>query len=654
MTKRILIIFIITIIGISPVILSVVTDAREPRGLMPHAENGTMDLSGWDIQKNQILHLDGEWEFYWNQLLTPEDFKAGSARTPDLTGYLRVPSLWNGKEFNGAVLPVFGGGTYRLVLKNISYRGVLGLKKANVRFSSKVYVDGRELLEDGVPALKSADYESGNIPELGFFSYDGGDLEILVQAANYEYINSGIPTSFALGEQSVMLNLQQKSNLLGFSILITLWTVALLYFIFFITAKICKRRANALLAFTIFCFVFAIGNGLTDQRPLVMILPDISFEMIFKMKDFFLSASLIAATAIFYHTKKGIVSLRMAGIVSVIYSCYLLAVLMLPIYLYYKMHPFIMILNTVLLLVLFAKTMVLFIKCKKSDLLDYLLLFIAILALNLYSVDSILFAVSLKTDSFLSQIYIVTFAIVMIFLLSMQYYEVLTNLKVSMKQTQDAEIAFLRSQIKPHFLFNALNSIAALCKEAPDKAEDVIIQLSKYLRSSFDFKKLDSLTTVKKEVELLEAYLNIEKVRFGKKLNVVYDIDENVNIPIPPLILQPLVENAVRHGLMSCVSGGTVKISIKREPSNAVFIIEDDGSGMEPLRVERLMEKKPGENGVGLWNINQRLRLIYGSELEIWSEKGSGTRVSFQIPYDSQKPSLLRSRIRRKNDGGKY
>ena len=636
MKKRVFIILIITTLAILPVILDILIDHKEPIRFYPRANNGTMDLSEWDVRKNPMIPLDGEWEFYWDQLLTPEDFQSGSTSTPELTGFLKVPSLWSGKEFNGKKLPVFGCATYRLVLKNIPHHGVLGLKKVNVRFSSKVYVNGTELLSDGVPSEEASSYESGNNPELGFYHCSGDEVEIIVQAANYEYINSGIPTSFQLGEQSAMLDQEQKSQLLGFSVLITLLTISLLYFIFFVTAKICKRRASSLLAFSVFCLIFAIGNGLTDQRPLVMLLPEIPFELIFKMKDFFLSASLIAVTAILYYTKKGIVSPAIVRVVTAVYSCYLLAVLLLPIYLYYKLHPFIMVLNTILLTALFVRTVILFIRSKSAD-IDYLLLFNAILAINLYSVDSILFAVSLVEDPTLSQIYIIIFAVMMIFLLSMHYYEALSNLKVSMNRTRDAEIAFLRSQIKPHFLFNALNSIAALCRESPEKAEDVIIQLSQYLRGSFDFKTLDSLTTVKKETELLEAYLNIEKVRFGNRLSVQYHIDESINISIPPLILQPLVENAVRHGLMACVNGGTVIISIQREKSEAVFTIEDNGIGMEPAKVERLLDQVPDDNGVGLWNINQRLKLIYGIELVIWSEKGNGTKVSFQLPCNEKR-----------------
>ena len=208
----------------------------------------------------------------------------------------------------------------------------------------------------------------------------------------------------------------------------------------------------------------------------------------------------------------------------------------------------------------------------------------------------------------------------------------LTKLKTSLKSAQDAEIAFLRSQINPHFLYNALNSIAALCIDEPQQAEDLIIQLSTYLRNSFDFKKLDSLTTIEKELELLKAYLNIEKARFGARLKLEYDIDENLNILIPPLILQPLVENAVRHGVMSKLQGGTVKISIKKMSNIVSFSVEDNGNGINVDKVQELLDSNVEQKGVGIWNINQRLRLLYGKGIQCDSREGLGTRVSFHIP----------------------
>jgi LytS/YehU family sensor histidine kinase len=199
-------------------------------------------------------------------------------------------------------------------------------------------------------------------------------------------------------------------------------------------------------------------------------------------------------------------------------------------------------------------------------------------------------------------------------------------------EAKDAEIAFLRSQIKPHFLYNALNSIAALCNDEPHKAEELTLDLSKYLRSAFDFNQLDSLTTIENELELVKAYMNIEKARFGARLCVEYDVDANLDILIPPLILQPLVENAIRHGLMSNLRGGIVKISVKQGADSVVsFAVEDNGGGMSEIKREEILKPDVKRKGIGLWNISQRLQLIYGKSIRIESVEGRGTKIFFDI-----------------------
>jgi sensor histidine kinase YesM len=153
------------------------------------------------------------------------------------------------------------------------------------------------------------------------------------------------------------------------------------------------------------------------------------------------------------------------------------------------------------------------------------------------------------------------------------------------------------------------------------------------LRSSFDFKQLDSLTTIENELELVKAYINIEKARFGARLDVEYDVDANLDIRIPPLILQPLVENAIRHGLMSSLRGGTVKISVKKEADAIVsFAVEDNGCGMNEKKWEEILKPDVNKKGVGLWNISQRIKLLYGNSLRIESTEGIGTKVFFDIP----------------------
>jgi sensor histidine kinase YesM len=212
----------------------------------------------------------------------------------------------------------------------------------------------------------------------------------------------------------------------------------------------------------------------------------------------------------------------------------------------------------------------------------------------------------------------------------------LIELKRSVKNARDAEIAFLRSQIKPHFLYNALNSIAALCMDEPQKAEELTLELAQYLRGSFDFKQLDSFTTLESELELVKAYVNIEKARFGARLHVEYHIDADVHIRIPPLILQPLVENAIRHGLMSKLQGGQVNITVKQQPDAVVaFVVEDNGCGMSEEKLGEVLGWDKHRKGVGLWNINQRMKLLYGKGILIESAEGRNTKVFFNIPMNS-------------------
>jgi two-component system sensor histidine kinase ChiS len=210
----------------------------------------------------------------------------------------------------------------------------------------------------------------------------------------------------------------------------------------------------------------------------------------------------------------------------------------------------------------------------------------------------------------------------------------LLEIRRSVNQAIIAEYSFLQAQIKPHFLYNALNSIMALCRINPEKAREMLYELSNYLRGSFDFKNTDSVVPVEKELNIIRSYLIIEKERFGDRLLVEYNIDENVRVAIPPLILQPIVENAVLHGISKKPKGGTVRISIRDTDQTIQFSVADNGTGMDRETAAAVLGadvKEPGP-GVGLRNIDRRLKTIYGAGLDIRSEIGIGTTVTFNIP----------------------
>ncbi|OME21862.1 hypothetical protein BSK63_31370 [Paenibacillus odorifer] len=1032
MLKRTLLIYLIGLILLSAIPLSILM-GHDKQGSHLQVQHGVMDLANWDYEQDKIIKLDGEWEFYWNHLLTPEHFRAGSADIPASSAWMEVPSRWNGNIVNGSPLPAFGSATYRMVLKNLPVSGVFALKKTNIRFSSRIFVNGQSVIEDGNPAANEADYRSGNIPQIGLFSSDKGDVEIIIQVSNFDYVNGGIPVSLSFGEEAAMMEVQQKSTAREFSTVAILGTLALIFFICFGAASLYRKQDYSLLVFATICLLFAIYHGLIGERSLLLFFPKLSFIMLYKVKDISSISCFIVLAIFFYQMHKSIISLKFTQAITIVLGSFIILVAILPIRSYTVIYPYVIILYELMLIWMLCRVATLYIRSAEVNRIKLLLMFMAILAINLYSIDIILFALSIKENLWLGQFYIVAFNIIMIVLIVLRFFEAyhtidemknqligldkikdeflsntshelktplnaivnitatlldgvegpvnekqaqnlaivigsgrrlthmvnelldyskmkygditlykskldlkavvdsvigihsfllgeksillvnrvasnfpmvnadgnrliqifhnlvdnaikfteqgeieisarviqewvevrvadtglgispemqerifkafeqvdeaeihshggtglglsitkklvelhggniavestvgkgsvfiftlprwdkavkpitrptlkaahsykelsfshggyplyikgeidepilvvdddfanlqsminlfklekysivvvnrgqmaleelakntdfflvvlditmpdisgyevlqkirerftpfelpvlmltaknrvsdmkmsmdngandyvgkpfeaeelmarvksLTRLRASVKTAKDAEIAFLRSQIKPHFLYNALNSIAELCVEEPEKAEELTLQLSQYLRSSFDFKQLDSLTSLENEIELVEAYINIEKARFGARLNVEYDVRVNTDYRIPPLILQPLVENAIRHGLMSNLRGGTVNISVKElENSLISFIVEDNGSGMSEHKLKEVMKSDVDKRGVGLWNISQRIKLLYGTNIHIQSAEGLGTTVSFEIPIQQLK-----------------
>jgi LytS/YehU family sensor histidine kinase len=171
-------------------------------------------------------------------------------------------------------------------------------------------------------------------------------------------------------------------------------------------------------------------------------------------------------------------------------------------------------------------------------------------------------------------------------------------------------MAFLQAQIKPHFLYNAFNTISAIALTDGVAASELIDDLGVYLRSSFQARENGELVPLARELETTEAYLRIQKARFGKRLNVEMDITTTVNYPVPPLILQPLVENAVRHGSLGKTGGITVRIHTAIEDEALVISVSDDGAGMDDRQINLLKEVLGEERGgIGLFNVSRRLRL---------------------------------------------
>jgi len=996
----------------------------------PHVRGGTMSLKNWSPDQGSVK-LDGEWEFYWNQLLSPEDFrKQGEALTGSAV-YMSVPSSWNGQVVNGIKLPAYGEATYRMVLTDLQTPGIYSLKKSNIRFSSRIYVNGEELLTDGLPDGGDSAYEPGNRPKLNNFYSEGGDVEIVVQAANYDYINSGFVVPLQFGKDETLISIQRNTIAREIAIMAILGTLALIYVICFIAAAMYSRKDYSLLMLALLCASAGIYHSLMGERSLLLLIPDVSFAMLYKIKDVASVLTCMSVALAFYHLQKSIISFRLTLAVTLVLGTFAILIVFLPISAYTPIQYYIVIMYQLLLIWLFIRASYLYIRQKEGQRWKYFLLCMAILPMNLYSIDTILFALSVSSSLQFSQFCIIAFNLAMLLLIVLRFFEAyhtinemkdqllrldkikddflsntshelrtplnaivnisetllkgvsgsvngeqaqnlslvvgsgrrlthlvnelldysklkhgdlklnksrlilnayvesvmrihqfllegrsttlvnrvpddlplvhadgirltqilhnlignavkfcdrgtvevnaavagewveirvsdtgigiephmlerifldyeqgehagapqyagtglglsitkrlvelhggrigvrstpghgatftftlpvapgkltksgaelpadkspfsggdlahqeyplhiegeskesilivddnalnlqsminlfklenqtavavnrgemalrtvfsrqefylvvldiampdlsgfevlrrirerfspfelpvlmltarsrsedirlamelgandfvakpfeseelmarvrsLSKLKSSVKLARDAEIAFLRSQIKPHFLYNALTAVAELCMTNPRQAEEVTLQLSRYLRSSFDFKHLDTMTTLNDELALVRAYVGIEQARFGARLRVEYEVDADPNLLIPPLMIQPLVENAIRHGVMSNSKGGVVSLFVKGSVGNGVTLrIEDNGCGMSPQKLHHVLNPNSAAKGIGLWNIGQRLRLLYGTDMRIESREGAGTRIEIVLPGEN-------------------
>jgi two-component system LytT family sensor kinase len=191
-----------------------------------------------------------------------------------------------------------------------------------------------------------------------------------------------------------------------------------------------------------------------------------------------------------------------------------------------------------------------------------------------------------------------------------------------------AKIEALKSQINPHFLFNTLASISSLIRSQPDTARTLIIKLSGLLRRLI--RSHQHFVTLREELESIDEYLDIEVVRFGPKLQVRKEISpDTMDVIVPSMILQPLVENSIKHGLARKVGPGSIVIRSWRDHGRAIIEVEDDGMG---FLLERLEE--PMASGIGLANVRERLHVIYGAtyQLTLNSQPGEGTRARIEIP----------------------
>jgi two-component system LytT family sensor kinase len=209
----------------------------------------------------------------------------------------------------------------------------------------------------------------------------------------------------------------------------------------------------------------------------------------------------------------------------------------------------------------------------------------------------------------------------------------LAELDRSRRRADQAELRFLRAQISPHFIYNALTAIESFVRTDPERARELLIGFADFTR--YSFRSHGQFVTMAEELRLVDTYLDLERARFGDRLSVTLRVaPEVLSVVIPSLVLQPLVENAIRHGIEPSERSGKLRIVIADADNEAMVSIEDDGVGADPTYLRRVLSGNTHGEGVGLHNVDERLRAVFGEAhgLTIETAVGAGTKVLLRIP----------------------
>ncbi len=601
----------------------------------PRPVKGELNLSDWDLNDGRPS-LAGEWDFYWNELYTYEDV---SKLKENKVNFLYVPERWKSQRIGDQKISGLGYGTYCLKVIMKDTNQPLSLQLNNMATSYRMFINDTEVAHSGLVGVTKDSYIPGYKINTVTFQPPSKEFTIILQVANYDFATGGIRYEIIMGtpEQVSKLNritVYKDSMLLG-----SLFIMTLYYASFYIVLKGDKSSIYMMLL----CIFYIIRTSLFGDVFIVRLLPMLSFGVMLKLMYCCLYWITIVLLLMVDSLYPKYISTYIKRIMMIYGILATLLTIVLPASIYTRFIYEIEGIGLVTILYLIIRVL----KAQRKYETGATLIIIALAGIFITAIYDILYHISIVFNSFGELVPIGIFQLLFIFSfilaqrlfnayenaneLTMQLTTSLQNEKAASDELLKAELSFLKAQIKPHFLYNTLSVIMALSTENPQRTKELLYDLSSYLRGSFDFENYGGVMLLENELSTVRAYLSIEKERYQGKLQVVYDIDETINVYVPLLSIQPLVENAIRHGIMKKSKGGTVTLRIYKEDSSTVIEVEDDGVGIPEEKCTNILNKEEISTGVGLKNINRRLMLQYGQGLSITSKEGVGTRITMRI-----------------------
>lgn len=614
-------------------------------------KNGAVNLLEVKAQKTGVLELNGAWEFYFGKLLSPDDFD-GNEEAPS---YMMVPGSWD-QDMSGKSYPDHGCATYRLTINHVIPNTFYGIKKQSIRVNCKIFVDGKLVYTDGKPGDSLKNEVMGNDPGILFFESNSDTLEVIIQLSSHKYAQGGIAEPVLFGLQKNIVQMNNTNLFFEVARIAFMIGIGAIYAMMVLFIPAYRKREPASVVFPLVVILFALLNATLGERVLKLLIPWISSEGLIRVETAIICMYIASLVMLVHKMEERIISKSYRNLVFYMQGILLLTDFVYPAYAY-TLWKGVCALNFFILLVLALR--LLYFYWKETSLginmIEHTFLLLVLYAVNVFDLDVIMFTMGKIGNKRLAIYSSVFYILFWLFLMIYRYHEIFQknetltvallesnyNMEKISTSAMRSEVAFLQAQIKPHFLFNSLSSIMSLQKTNPHKAYELLQHLSEFLKHSFYVDSSKEYIGLESELEIIQSYVFIEKARFGDRIQVDFFIEEALKKQkLIPLLIQPLVENAIRHGALKREEEGYVSLSIYKKEEYAIISVYDNGPGFSKVSRERLQEetkddKNIGKMGVGIRNIRNRLAHYYQEELHI-EEVDKGVTVWFQIPLHKE------------------
>lgn len=624
----------------------------------PVAKQGVLDLSKWDFEEQGLVDLDGEWEFYENELLSPSEIQQSSNKK---STYLSVPGTWKGKVIEGG-MDRKGAGTYRLKVWVKDSEEILGLKIRSIRMSQKLFINGRQEGEVGFPSTDSESFKPGNTPYTVFFHSNAKEIEIVIQVSNYNFVTGGIVNSIPLGAHAdiTQMNSIQIGTDIGIILILGMFGAYHLSFYFV------GRREKAYLLSGLYLLILSLNNSLYGEKVFQQLLPNFPFEQTYKMLEISQFIGSIIIIMFYCSVESRLMSRKKMRIVLSPFVLYLISVLVLPYGVHIRVKYLFVTYLGIVMLTIIVRMIYLYVR-SQSQTTDRKELFLFIggaISLLIFFLDVSLYSENMLRTDLVGKCGVIGFIVFFNIMLAVRFSNTYDKTETLSRQL------LISNQLKDEFLMNTsheiktplhgiMNMTSFLLEDGEDNLypiqkqnlwliKDTSTKLSMLIQDLIDVSLLKhgELRLQQTVVDLrVASQIVFDVLQFelaGKSVRLDNQVDSDVWVLADDSRLRQVMYNLV-HNAIKHTNKGFIKIKAYVEGNTVSVTVEDSGTGISPDMhtaifeyFEQVDKPLPQDGytgmGVGLY-ISRKLIERMGGEIRVdWSEVGQGTRMIFTLP----------------------